>query len=324
VDAMSTTQAATTFARMSRYAGMPRPRPVFAGDVVHLQRRIRDGRFFLVPRQEILELVTYAYGAAAERFGLELHAVCVMSNHVHVVATDVEGRHPEFTAWAHRVMALALKSMHGIEGAVWQEGGASVQRLVGAVAVAEALAYVRINPVAAGCVRHERRYPGVFGADEEAPLATNVLQVPRPASLGETSALPELTSFVCRAPASLLEELGEERAAVAIAEAVARHRAEARARRAAEGHGFLGLKRVLAADPWTRPNQPPRRAGFEPTFKGVIANALSIARATLVEFRKAYAIAMAAFREGKRNVVFPPGTYLMQRRLGCHCAPALA
>src|SRR5690606_20718822 len=96
-----------------RCAGMSSPRPVFAGDVIHIQRRVRDGRFFLVPRAEILDLVTYAYGLSAEKFGLELHAVCVMSNHLHVVATDVEGRHPEFTAWAHRVMALALKAMHG-------------------------------------------------------------------------------------------------------------------------------------------------------------------------------------------------------------------
>jgi putative transposase len=146
---------------------MPRPRPVFAGDVIHIQRRVRDGRFFLVPKAELLDLVTYAYGLAAEKYGLELHALCVMSNHLHVVATDVDGRHPEFTAWAHRVIALGLKRMHGIEGAVWQEGGASVQRLVGSVAAIEALAYVRVNPVAAGCVRHEGSYPGVFGADEE-------------------------------------------------------------------------------------------------------------------------------------------------------------
>src|SRR5690606_17829147 len=139
--------SAETPACGGRCAGMSFPRPVFAGDVIHIQRRVRDGRFFLVPRAEILDLVTYAYGLAAEKFGLELHAVCVMSNHVHGVATAVEGRHPEFTAWAHRVMALALKAMHGIEGAVWQEGGASVQRLVGSVAVAEALAYVRVNPV---------------------------------------------------------------------------------------------------------------------------------------------------------------------------------
>jgi putative transposase len=302
-----------------RYAVMSCPRPVFAGDVVHIQRRIRDGRFFLVPRAEILELVTYAYGLAADKFGLVLHAVCVMSNHLHVVATDVEGRHPEFTAWAHRVMALALKGMHGVEGAVWQEGGASVQRLVGSVAVAEALAYVRVNPVAAGCVPHDRRYPGVFGADEEAPLAEIVREVTRPECFGEESTLPEVSTFVCRPPSSLVDELGEERGAAMIAEAVGRHRVEARARRVAEGRGFLGMKRVLAADPWTRPDRPPSGAG-SPSFKGAIAEAIQLARRTLIVFRRAYAEAMAAFRAGRRDVRFPPGTYLMRRRLGCACA----
>jgi putative transposase len=303
---------------------MSSPRPVFAGDVVHIQRRVRDGRFFLVPRAEILELVTYAYGLAAEKFGLELHAVCVMSNHLHVVATDVEGRHPEFTAWAHRVMALALKSMHGVEGAVWQEGGASVQRLVGSIAVAEALAYVRVNPVAAGCVRDERSYPGLFGADEDAPLTEIVREVARPARFGEESTLPKVATFVCRPPSSLVDELGEERAVETIAEAVARHRQEARAERAAEGRGFLGMKRVLAADPWSRPAGPPPRAGFSPTFKGVIADAIAQAMVTLIAFRHAYAEAMAAFRAGLREVTFPPGTYLMRRRLGCSCMSAAA
>src|SRR5690606_38746140 len=303
---------------------MPFPRPVFAGDVVHIQRRVRDGRFFLVPRAEILELVTYAYGAAAEKFGLELHAVCVMSNHLHVVATDVEGRHPEFTAWAHRVMALALKAIHGIEGAVWQEGGASVQRLVGSVAVAEALAYVRVNPVAAGCVRHEGRYPGVFGADEDAPLAELVRQVARPACFGEESTLPDVATFACRAPSSFVDELGGERASARIAEAVARHRHEARADRSAEGRGFLGIKRVLAADPWTRPNQPPPKASFSPNSKVVLAEGMAQAIGTLVAFRRAYVEAMAALRAGLRAVAFPPGTYLMRRRLGCSCASAAA
>ena len=117
-----------------------------------------------------------------------------------------------------------------------------------------------------------------------------------------------------------VEALGEERARPILTEAVARHRGEARAQRAAEGRGFLGMKRVLAANPWTRPSRPPRRAGFSPTFKGALAEAIELARETLIQFRRAYAEAMAAFRAGSRNVAFPPGTYLMRRRLGCACA----
>jgi putative transposase len=296
---------------------MSRPRPVFAGDVIHLQRRIRDGRFFLVPHSRTVELVQYAYGISATRHGLVLHAVCIMSNHVHVIATDPHGRHPEFTQYAHRIIALGLKRMYDVEGAVWQEGGASVQRLVGGTALAEALAYVRINPVAAGCVRDEGLYPGVFGADERAPLEVFHRDVTRPRCLGAESSLPEVTTFECQPPDVLVAELGHARAGAAIAEAIARHRACAVEQRAAQKLGFLGLKRVLAADVWTRPNKPPKGAGFEPTFKGVIADAIRRARSALAAFRKAYADAMAAFRAGVREVIFPPGTYLMRRRLGC-------
>jgi putative transposase len=294
-----------------------RPRPVFAGDVVHLQRRIRDGRFFLVPRPEVVRLVQFAYAVSGERHGLAIHALCVMSNHVHVIATDREGRHPEFTAYAHRLIALGIKSMHGIEGAVWQEGGASVQRLVGAIAITEALAYLRVNPVAAGCVRHERDYVAVFGADEETPLSEVSWRVPRPACFGNASCLPEEAVFAISAPRALVEELGDASAAEAVREAVARHRDEAKRVRAAQGLGFFGMKRVLAADVWTRPSSSPRRAAITPTFKGAVPEAIAEARKALRAFRRAYAEAMIAFRAGRRDVEFPPGTYLMCRRLGC-------
>jgi putative transposase len=296
---------------------MSRPRPVFAGDVIHLQRRTRDGRFFLVPHPQTVELVQYAYAISAVRHGLVLHAVCIMSNHVHVIATDPHGRHPEFTQYAHRIIALGLKRMHDIEGPVWQEGGASVQRLVGTVALTEALAYVRINPVAAGLVRNEGIHPGVFGAAENAPLAVFTRHLTRPLCLGVESCLPKVATFECRPPDVLVDELGVMGAEAVIAEAIARHRDDAIEHRTAQKLGFLGLKRVLAADVWTRPTRPPKGAGFEPTFKGVAADAIHIARAALVAFRKAYAEAMAAFRLGVRDVIFPPGTYLMRRRMGC-------
>jgi hypothetical protein len=170
------------------------------------------------------------------------------------------------------------------------------------------------------------RYPGCppAGVKLKAPLAELAREIVRPSCLGETSTLPHIATFVCRAPSVLVEGLGEQRAAATIATAVARHRSEAQTRRAAEGRGFLGIKRVLAADAWTRPATPPRGAGFDPTFKGVIAEALAEARKVLLAFRRAYAVAMEEFRAGLRDIVFPPGTYLMRRRLGCPCDRACA
>lgn len=296
---------------------MSRPRPVFAGDVVHLQRRIRDGRFFLVPRPDVVQLVLFAYAVSAERHGLSIHALCVMSNHIHLIATDPEGCHPEFTSYAHRLIALGIKSMYGVEGAVWGDGGPSVQRLVGGVAIAEALAYLRVNPVAAGCVRHERDYVAVFGAAEDAPLEGASWNVSRPACFGDASSLPEEIQFTVAPPQALRDELGDDLASETIREAVAHHRNEARRSRGEQRLGFSGMRKVLAVDVWARPSSPPKRAGFTPTFKGATSEAIAEARKTLRAFRRAYAEAMIAFRAGGRDVAFPPGTYLMCRRFGC-------
>ena len=304
---------------------MTRVRPVFEGDTIHIQRRAREGRHFLVPHRETLQLVRYAYAVAAERCGLILHAVCVMSTHTHVIATDPEGRHPQFTHYAHRLIALGLKRFHGIDGTVFTQGGASVQRLVGRDAIIEALAYLRMNPVAAGLVAHDGAYPGVFGVEEKAPLKVYEERIARPSCFAGRTTLPEAARFVLRPAERLLDELGPKRAAERIARAIRRHRENAKAKRKRDELAIVGMKEVLATDVWRRAPKP-KRAPFRPTFKGVLADALRQASDSLRRFRRAYAEALATFRDGDTSVCFPAGTYKM-RLMGCKVAklgPALA
>lgn len=291
-------------------------RPVFKGDIVHIQRRTLNGYFFLVPKPETVRLIQYAYALAAERYGLVLHALCIMSTHVHVIASDPRGLHPEFTAYAHRTIALGLKKMHAIEGPIWHVGGVPVQRLVGRDAAVEALAYVRANPVAAGCVSAPSEYTGVFGVAEPEPLEVYSRRLSRPACFGPRSELPDEAVFRTSAPKLLLDELGEEGAERALKETIARHVAAACEERAAKNLGFLGMKRVLSADIWRRAPSL-GRSKYRPTYKGVVAEAIRQARATLALFREAYARAMMTFRHSDKYVLFPVGTYLMCRRYGC-------
>lgn len=303
--------------------GMTTARLVLANDVIHIQRRTREGFFFLVPVPQMVRLICFAYALAAARYGLVIHALCIMGTHVHVIATDVFGRHPKFTEYAHRLIAEGAKRMYGIEGSVWAGGGPTVQRLVSREAIVEALAYVRSNPIAGGCVRNESIYPGLFGADDRDPLACMNLEVRRPPCFGAESTLPEEAVFSVSPPERLLDELGEERTAEAISAAVERHRESARRERARSGKGFLGLLKTLSMNVWTKAKKL-KRSDLRPNFKGVTAEAIRAAKATLVRFRKAYAEALAAFREGNKHVEFPLGTYLMKVRYGCRVAPELA
>lgn len=294
---------------------MTLPRPVYRGDTVHIQRRTRDGRFFLVPRPETIALVRYAYALAAERYNLTIHALCIMSTHLHVIVTDHEAKHPRFTEFAHRTIALGLKAMYGIEGAVWDEAGVSVQRLIGRTAIVEALSYLRMNPVAAACVPLDRMYPAVFGVDDRAPLERSTTTITRPSCFRMDSAYPSSADFSLEPPATVLEELGEEGAARAIVDAVQRHREEARKENRQRRRQYLGMKRVLSTDVWTRAGAL-KRAELKPRFKGVVREAIRKGLIEYQQFLELYFRALDEFKGGNRDVIFPLGTYQMRIR-GC-------
>jgi putative transposase len=51
----------------------------------------------LRPDAAVTQILLYALAISARRFGLEVHALCAMSSHVHLVVTDVEGRLPQLS-----------------------------------------------------------------------------------------------------------------------------------------------------------------------------------------------------------------------------------
>ena len=84
-----------------------------------------------------------------------------MSNHGHLMVTDVEGRLPEFCEWMLRTIAQCINAVHGIRENVWSDGSYSAVRLETEESIVDKLAYVIANPVTAGLVREARQWPGV-------------------------------------------------------------------------------------------------------------------------------------------------------------------
>ena len=58
-----------------------------------MTRRCSERRFFLQPRRVTNEIFLYVLAVAARRYGILVHAFCVLSNHCHLVVTD-RGRPP--------------------------------------------------------------------------------------------------------------------------------------------------------------------------------------------------------------------------------------
>ena len=63
------------------------PRRVVPGTTYLLTRRCTQRRFMLAPRGIVPKLFGYCVALAAERHGIEVHAITVMSNHWHAART---------------------------------------------------------------------------------------------------------------------------------------------------------------------------------------------------------------------------------------------
>ena len=59
------------------------PRRIVPGTTYLLTRRCTQRRFMLVPRGIVPKLFGYCVALAAERHGIQVHAVTCMSNHYH-------------------------------------------------------------------------------------------------------------------------------------------------------------------------------------------------------------------------------------------------
>ena len=59
------------------------PRRVLPGTSYLVTRRCSERRFFLRPSKLTNEILLYVLAVAAQRYGVLVHAFCVLSNHLH-------------------------------------------------------------------------------------------------------------------------------------------------------------------------------------------------------------------------------------------------
>jgi REP element-mobilizing transposase RayT len=78
------------------------------------ERRNPQRTFLLTPSVEVTTAVRFAYLLSAMKFGIQLHAVVVMSNHVHMVCTDPEGNLPKFMEEAKGLSPTDVAELTGL------------------------------------------------------------------------------------------------------------------------------------------------------------------------------------------------------------------
>lgn len=292
---------------------MSQPRSIVPGATYLVTRRTLLRHMLFRPDAEITRLIVYSLSVSARRFGIQVHALCAMSTHVHLVLTDVHGLLPNFLHLFHRLVALGTKVLRAWEGPVWDHEATSAVRLLTRQAMVERIAYTLANPVIAGLVRHAHEWPGATVLVDE--IGCGTLRATRPDVYFDAanSQWPKEESLSLTLPpcigagdaADFCHDVAAELA-----------REEARAHETLEKRGvaIIGPERAVTVSPHARATSIEELRGRNPTFAVGRGNGdmLKRAVAALRAFRSSYREALAVWRTGVRCVVFPAGTWWMR------------
>jgi len=291
---------------------MTAPRQVLAGTTYLVTRRCAQRQYLLRPDRTSSEVFLYVLALAAQRYGVQVHAYCVLSNHYHLVVTDTRAQLPAFAQLLDALVARALNAFLGRWESFWAPCSFSAVTLAGPEDVVSKTAYVLANPVAARLVRSACQWPGLWSSPGS--IGSAAFQVRRPRHFFDSKGgLPELIGLeVATPPGFETAQAFREQLVPALATR------EASAARSASG--FLGVLKVLAQRPTDRPTSGDPRRRLSPRVAAADKRKRLEAVGGLAAFLDAYRMARDAWRAGRRKVVFPCGTYLMRIAHGAPCA----
>jgi REP-associated tyrosine transposase len=303
---------------LAQRSSVSAPRQILAGTTYLVTRRCSERRFFLRPSKAVNEIFLYVLAVAAERYGVLVHAACVLSNHVHMIVTDPHARLPEFHRYLDGLVARAVNCSLGRWESFWDPDSYSAVRLGGESDILDKLVYVLANPVAAGLVGRAHEWPGVW--TDPAAIGGAPIVVARPKEFfREGGPLPHHARLVLHRPPGFEDSAEFIRSVTELLTAAEDRAATERER---EGRSVLGARRVLAQKPFARPAPgEPRR-----TLKPQVACRNKWRRIEMLlrtrEFPRLHREALDVWKAGIRSVLFPAGTWAMRVFHGVSCAPA--
>jgi REP element-mobilizing transposase RayT len=297
---------------------MTAPRQVLEGTTYLVTRRCSERRFFLRPSKATNAIVEYLLAVTAERYGIRIHAYCVLSNHYHFVLTDPHARLPDFHRDLDALVARAVNCSIGRWESLWDRESFSAVRLETREAILEKIVYVLANPVDAGLVRRGMEWPGLWSNERQ--LRGSVLALERPKEFFRSHGpLPAVAHLQLHPPPGLEHD-------AAFVDAVLSELRRAEDRAAAElgrqGRSFLGVARVLAQKPYARPAACEPRRTLNPRVASRNKWRRIEALLRLRDFARAHREALEAWRAGLRDALFPPGTWLMRVQHQARCGAA--
>jgi putative transposase len=270
-------------------------------------------KHLLIPCPAVLNILGYWLGEVSRRYGILIHSVKVMSNHIHLDVSDPLGLRPDFERDFKGIGARALNTAHGRVEVAWVRSTPIEVRT--AEDAAHGMAYTVCQAVEAGLVFSPNAWPGLKSTVEDI-AECRTFTFKRPEFFRSQEQGGNLPDFVTW---SLVPHpLGDDdpEALLAMVKGfVAKRLAAKRKQLKADGKRFRGVAAVMMVHWDSRPTTPEPRGRLTPT----IACKDPVLRAIMITERLQFIAEYRAARkkwleEGK--AVFPAGTYQLRGKPG--------
>lgn len=304
---------------------MTAPRCIRPGTTWLVTRRTTRRHFLLRPDRAgaFQNLYWYVTALLAPRFGIELHAVQVLCSHMHEVLTDTLGQLPRFLEQRNRLLANAIKCLHGWPEEVFARKAISCVALYGADAVEKEIAYTLSNCVNAGLVQSPEEWRGPSVSIDDIGEREICAHRPEVYFDAKSPSWPAQVQMRVTMPQLLVRLHGSAaRARVRLSRMLNEAVDAARLSLRRAGKVARGMRRVFATAHTVRASAAEKYGLRYPHFAAA-GNVQEAKRAVRERhtFLQKYRDAFQAFREGVRDVLFPCGTWRMRRDAAVLLAP---
>ena len=281
------------------------------GEYYLVTTRCHQARFFLRPDAELNGVVLEWLARTQQRFpDVTIYAVCVMSNHLHLLVCDESAQLANWAGYFLGNLARAVNRIRGRSGTFF-ERRYSAEPVLDVEALHDRLLYVVTNPVKAGLCRRARDWPGVLlfaeeGDSESVPVSW-MDRAPKPeAGSGDAGAAPQYQRVDGALVVAPIPSFDSEDVARVAKGVEAREQSLAHERSRAH-RSTMTRARVLAQSWQSAPRDPKRSArppchAADPGLRKAFLRGLEI-------FVSAFREASAMLREGARDVPFPEWSF---------------
>jgi len=288
-----------------------------------LTRRCAERRFYLRPSKAVEQAFLYCLAVAAQRYGIVVYWVCVLSNHYHMGILDVQGNYPQFLQFFHGLLARCLNVHLSRWENLWSAEQCGVLHLGDCEAIFDKMIYSLTNPVKAQLVDKVAHWPGINSLYHQLNDRPVVVSQPR-WFFDSDGDMPDEVELRFARP-SEFAELSEDEWREKIGAAVALQEKKAAQERTRTNGRIAGRKAILHQSPFSCPRTSTERRGMRPR----VASRNQWRRIELLHanklFLRSYRTAFEDRRSGNVDVEFPYGTYQLRtlQLVRCQQGPPL-